>query len=187
MEELAHRWSFRGLQPVMLIGELLGGIGLLVYEVLRCIRRRWEGSLIMAQMEHIGVRSLSIVIFTAVFTGMVLALQMGSYLTRFGARPYVGRILALTLLRELGPVLTGLMIAGRVGSGITAELGSMNVTEQIDAMRSMGINPVQKLVFPRLVALLVMLPLLTVLADFVGVLGGLFTSVLELNVSASFS
>ncbi|MCZ6620954.1 MAG: hypothetical protein O7C72_03495, partial [Deltaproteobacteria bacterium] len=70
MEELAHRWSFRGLQPVMLIGELLGGIGLLVYEVLRCIRRRWEGSLIMAQMEHIGVRYLSIVIFTAVFTGM---------------------------------------------------------------------------------------------------------------------
>jgi phospholipid/cholesterol/gamma-HCH transport system permease protein len=186
MEELARRWSFRGLQPVMLIGELLGGIGLLVYEVMRCIRRRWEGSIIMAQMEHIGVRSLSIVILTAVFTGMVLALQMGSYLSRFGARPYVGRILALTMLRELGPVLTGLMIAGRVGSGITAELGSMNVTEQIDAMRSMGINPVQKLVFPRLVALMVMLPLLTILADFVGVLGGLFTSVLELNVSGSF-
>lgn len=186
MEELAQRWSFLGFQPVKLVAVFLGGIGLLIYEILRCMRRRWEGRLIVAQMEKIGVRSLSIVILTAVFTGMVLALQMGSYLSRFGARPYVGRILALMMLRELGPVLTGLMIAGRVGSGITAELGSMNVTEQIDAMRSMGISPVRKLVFPRLVALMVMLPLLTVLADFVGVLGGLFTSVLELNVSGGF-
>ncbi|MFQ5917635.1 MAG: MlaE family ABC transporter permease [Candidatus Binatia bacterium] len=186
MEELAHRTSFRGFLPIRMASEYLGGIGFIVYELLRSLRRRWEGRLILAQMEHIGVRSLSIVVLTAVFTGMVLALQMGGYLSRFGARPFVGKIVALTMLRELGPVLTGLMIAGRVGSGITAELGSMNVTEQIDAMRSMGINPIQKLVFPRVVALLIMLPLLTVLADFVGILGGLFTSVIELNVSAGF-
>jgi len=117
---------------------------------------------------------------------MVLALQMGNYLTRFGAKPYAGRILALSMLREMGPVLTALMIGGRVGAGITAELGSMQVTEQIDAMRSLGINPVQKLVLPRLAALMIMLPLLTVLADFVGVMGGLFISVMELDISADF-
>ena len=137
-------------------------------------------------MERIGVRSLSIVLLTAVFTGMVLALQMGNYLTRFGAKPYAGRILALSMLREMGPVLTALMIGGRVGAGITAELGSMQVTEQIDAMRSLGINPVQKLVLPRLAALMIMLPLLTVLADFVGVMGGLFISAMELDISADF-
>jgi len=90
------------------------------------------------------------------------------------------------MLREMGPVLTALMIGGRVGAGITAELGSMQVTEQIDAMRSLGINPVQKLVLPRLVALMIMLPLLTVLADFVGVMGGLFISAMELDISADF-
>jgi len=144
------------------------------------------GKLILGQMERIGVRSLSIVLLTAVFTGMVLALQMGNYLTRFGAKPYAGRILALSMLREMGPVLTALMIGGRVGAGITAELGSMQVTEQIDAMRSLGINPVQKLVLPRLAALMIMLPLLTVLADFVGVMGGLFISAMELDISADF-
>ncbi|TAK01901.1 ABC transporter permease, partial [bacterium] len=97
-----------------------------------------------------------------------------------------GRILALSMLREMGPVLTALMIGGRVGAGITAEIGSMKVTEQIDAMRSLGINPIQKLVLPRLLALFVMLPLLTVLADFVGILGGLFISTMELDIPADF-
>lgn len=186
MREMVERWGFTGLYPVAAAGEYLGGLGFLVYEVLRSFRRRWEGGLILEQMEHVGVRSLSIVTLTALFTGMVLALQMGNYLARFGAKPYVGRILSVSMLREMGPVLTALMIGGRVGAGITAELGSMKVTEQIDAMRSMGINPIQKLVLPRLVALIVMLPLLTVLAHFVGILGGLFTSVTELSVSADF-
>ena len=123
---------------------------------------------------------------TAVFTGMVLALQMGSWLTRFGARPYGGRVLALSMLREMGPVLTALMIGGRVGAGITAELGSMKVTEQIDAMRSLGVNPIQKLVFPRVIALVVMLPLLTIVADFVGIVGGMFITVMEHGISGSF-
>ncbi len=186
MREIAKKWSFRGLYPIETASEYLGGLGLLCYEILGCIRKRWEGGLILAQMEHIGVRSLSIVTITAVFTGMVLALQMGSYLTRFGAKPYAGRILALVMLRELGPVLTALMIGARVGSGITAEIGSMKVTEQIEAMRSLGISPIQKLVFPRLVALIVMLPLLTILALFVGILGGLVISVTELDISGSF-
>lgn len=186
MREFAQWWGFRGLYPIEAASEYLGGLGLLAHEVVRCLSKRWEGRLILEQMEHIGVRSLSIVTLTALFMGMVLALQMGNYLARFGAKSYVGRILAVTLLREMGPVLTALMIGGRVGAGITAEIGSMKVTEQIDAMRSMGVSPIQKLVLPRLFALLVMLPLLTVLAHFVGILGGLFISVFELNVSADF-
>ena len=186
MREITQKWGFKGLYPIEAASEYLGGLGLLCYEAVRCLHKRWEGQLILGQMERIGVRSLSIVLLTAVFTGMVLALQMGNYLTRFGAKPYAGRILALSMLREMGPVLTALMIGGRVGAGITAELGSMQVTEQIDAMRSLGINPVQKLVLPRLVALMIMLPLLTVLADFVGVMGGLFISAMELDISADF-
>lgn len=186
MREMMEKWGFKGLYPIEVTSDYLGGLGLLSYETARCFRKRWEAGLMLEQMERIGVRSLSIVLLTALFTGMVLALQMGNYLTRFGAKPYAGRILALSMLREMGPVLTALMIGGRVGAGITAEIGSMNVTEQIDAMRSLGINPIQKLVLPRLVALLVMLPLLTVLADFVGVLGGLFISSLELDIPADF-
>jgi phospholipid/cholesterol/gamma-HCH transport system permease protein len=186
MREIAQKWNSKGLYLIEGVSEYLGGLGLLFYDILGCVRKRWEGRLILAQMEQIGVRSLSIVTLTAVFTGMVLALQMGNYLSRFGAKPFVGRILAVSMLREMGPVLTALMIGGRVGAGITAEIGSMKVTEQIDAMRSMGADPVQKLVFPRLVALMVMLPLLTILADFVGILGGLFISVTELDVTGSF-
>src|SRR3989338_1672273 len=186
MPEMTERWGFRGFYPVQAAGEYLGGLGFLVYEILRSCRKRWEGGLILEQMEHVGVRSLSIVTLTAVFTGMVLALQMGNYLERFGAKPFVGRILAVSFLREMGPVLTALMIGGRVGAGITTEIGSMKVTEQIDAMRSLGINPIQKLVLPRLLALLIMLPLLTVLADLVGILGGLVITTFELDIPADF-
>jgi phospholipid/cholesterol/gamma-HCH transport system permease protein len=186
MKELTQRWVLKHRFPIEASSGYLGGIGLLVYEILRCLRRRWEGQTILMQMEQVGVRSLSVVILTAVFTGMVLALQMGSYLTRFGARPYGGRILAVSMIREMGPVLTALMIGGRVGAGITAEIGSMKVTEQIDAMRSLGINPIHKLVFPRVIALVIMLPLLTIVADFVGILGGMFMTMVEHDVSASF-
>lgn len=185
MRELSQRWP-KGFYPLETASEYLGGLGILFCDILRCARRRWEGRAILLQMEQIGVRSLSVVILTAVFTGMVLALQMGNFLARFGGKPYVGRILAVSMLREMGPVLTALMIGGRVGAGITAELGSMKVTEQIDAMRSMGADPIRKLVFPRLVALMVMLPMLTILCDFLGLWGGMVISVLELNVSSDF-
>jgi phospholipid/cholesterol/gamma-HCH transport system permease protein len=165
----------------------LGGVVLLGRDSARALlRRRWEWRSILAQLEQIGVRSLSIVALTAVFTGMVLALQMGSFLGKFGAKIFVSRIVGLSLLRELGPVLTALMIAGRVGAGITAELGSMRVTEQIDAMRALGADPIHKLVVPRLLALAIMLPLLTVLGDCLGVLGGALISVTELRVGGDF-
>jgi phospholipid/cholesterol/gamma-HCH transport system permease protein len=127
---------------------------------------------LMEQMDAIGVQSLGIVVLTGFFTGMVLALQSAVQMRRFGATTYVGSLVAASMIRELGPVLAGLMVAGRVGSGIAAELGSMKVTQQIDALNVMGTDPIKKLVTPRLLAALVMLPALTIVNDFAGILGG---------------
>jgi phospholipid/cholesterol/gamma-HCH transport system permease protein len=127
---------------------------------------------VIQQMDAIGVQSLGIVILTGFFTGMVLALQSAVQMQRFGATSYVGSLVTASMIRELGPVLAGLMVAGRVGSGIAAQLGSMRVTEQIDALNVMGTDPIKKLVTPRLIAALVMLPALTVINDLAGILGG---------------
>ena len=141
---------------------------------------------IMAQMDSLGVGSLSIVILTGTFTGMVLALQSAASLDAFGARPYVGRLVSISMVRELGPVLTALMVTGRVGSGMAAELGSMVVTQQIDALRVLGSDPVRKLVAPRILAGMVMVPILTVLADAVGIFGGSLISITSLGLSWEF-
>ncbi len=139
---------------------------------------------VLRQRDAIGVRSMPIVLITALFTGMVLALQTAFALARFGAKPYVGSLVGLSLVRELGPVLTALMVGGRVGAGITAEIGSMQVTEQVDAIRAMGADPVQKLVLPRvLAAATLVLPLLTVLADVLGIAGGLAIAQLQFSIS----
>ena len=149
--------------------EQLGDIGLLTRECVRqALRRPFEGGLLVEQLDSVGVRSLNVVNLTAIFTGMVLALQMGQFLARFGAKIYISRIMGLSLFREMGPVLTALMIGARVGAGITAELGSMKVTEQIDAMRALATSPVKKLVVPRVLATVLMLPVLTVISDAVG-------------------
>ena len=141
---------------------------------------------IMAQMDSLGVGSLSIVVLTGMFTGMVLALQSAASLDAFGARPYVGRLVSVSMVRELGPVLTALMVTGRVGSGMAAELGSMVVTQQIDALRVLGSDPIRKLVAPRLLAGMVMVPMLTVLSDAVGIFGGSLISVSTLKLSWEF-
>ena len=138
------------------------------------------------QVDAIGARSTTIVLITALFTGMVLALQTGIALARFGAKPYVGSVVGLSLARELGPVLTALMVGGRVGAGITAEIGSMQVTEQVDAIRSLGADPVQKLVLPRVIAATLVLPLLTVMADVLGIAGGLILSWAQFGIDPSF-
>jgi phospholipid/cholesterol/gamma-HCH transport system permease protein len=127
---------------------------------------------IKLQMDYIGVGSLPIVLLTGFFSGAVMALQMGRALQQYGQTGKTGTVVSIILVRELGPVLTSLMVAGRNSSGIASELGSMKVTEQIDAMRALGTDPVQKLVTPRLIATAVMLPCLTVIDDFVGMLGG---------------
>jgi phospholipid/cholesterol/gamma-HCH transport system permease protein len=134
-------------------------------------------------MDEIGVKSVSITGITALFTGMVLALQTAYSLSAFGGKTFVGRVVSLSLVRELGPVLTALMVGGRVGSGITAELGSMTVTEQVDAMRSMAISPIRRLVVPRVLATVLMMPVLAALADLLGILGGLGIALLELNTT----
>ena len=131
----------------------------------------YAGDLVQ-QMNALGVQSLGIVLLTGFFTGMVLALQSSVQLARFGATQYIGGLVTGSMVRELGPVLAGLMVAGRVGSGIAAQIGSMRVTEQIDALNTLGTDPIKKLVTPRVLALLVMLPILTIINDFVGILGG---------------
>src|SRR5882762_5462080 len=139
----------------------------------------------IAQMDSIGVGSLTIIILTGFFTGAVLTLQTFPTLKYYGAQDQTGYLVALSLIRELGPVLTALMVAGRVGSAISAELGSMTVSQQIDAMRALGTDPIRKLVAPRLLALVVTLPLLTVVADVVGIGGGGIAATSLYSVSSS--
>ena len=139
---------------------------------------------IVLQMNDIGVGSLPIVVLTGLFSGAVMALQMYRALATYGQVGQTGKIVAISLVRELGPDLTALMVAGRSASGMASELGSMKVTEQIDAMRALGTDPVQKLVTPRLIATAVMLPLLTIIADFVGIFAGWVISVLFLNLTS---
>jgi phospholipid/cholesterol/gamma-HCH transport system permease protein len=167
--------------------EACGDFGLLVAGTWRAaFRPRFPFYETLRQMEAIGVRSTTIVVLTALFTGMVFALQTGIALARFGAKPYVGSVVGLSLARELGPVLTALMVGGRVGAGITAEIGAMQVTEQVDAIRSLGADPIQKLVLPRVIAAVLVLPLLTVLANVLGVLGGMLIASSQFGIDPNF-
>jgi phospholipid/cholesterol/gamma-HCH transport system permease protein len=140
---------------------------------------------IVEQFEAIGLGSLTVVLLTGFFTGAVLALNTGITLDQFGARDFVGRLISASMVKELGPVLTGLMLAGRVGSGIAAELGSMVVTDQINALRALGTDPIRKLVVPRMLAGFIMTPVLTIVADAVGIVGGWIIAVTQLRVASS--
>lgn len=140
---------------------------------------------LVEQLDAIGIGSMTVVVLTGFFTGAVLALQGGFTLDQFGARPAVGRLVSATMIKELGAVLTALMLTGRVSSGIAAELGSMAVTDQINAMRALGTDPVRKLVVPRVLAGIVMTPVLTVVANTVGMLGGWIVATQNLQVASS--
>lgn len=140
---------------------------------------------LIEQLDAIGLGSLTVVLLTGFFTGAVLALQSGTTMDQFGARPYVGRLISASMIKELGAVLTALMLAGRVGSGIAAELGSMVVTEQVSALRALGTDPIRKLVVPRVLAGFIMCPILTIIADGVGLLGGWLMTVTQLRVASS--
>jgi phospholipid/cholesterol/gamma-HCH transport system permease protein len=150
-----------------------------------CVTKPFYYRDLVQQLDLIGVGSLTVVILTGLFTGAVLALQSGITLDQFGARPFVGRLVSASMIKELGPVLTALMLAGRVGSGIAAELGSMVVADQVNALRALGSDPVRKLVVPRVLAGTLMAPILTVVADFVGILGGWVIAVFQLRVASS--
>jgi phospholipid/cholesterol/gamma-HCH transport system permease protein len=163
------------------------GTGLLMFiKVLRSLfQRPFPLKLTLEQMEEVGVRSLPVVLITAIFTGAVLALQTYSGFKRFGAEGLVGTVVALSMTRELGPVLASIMVAGRVGSAMAAELGTMRVTEQIDALVTMATDPVRYLVLPRFLAGLFMLPILVVFADLIGIIGGYLVAVKVLGTSST--
>ncbi len=162
-------WTVR----VRLAMEMFGAMVLMFFRAIaRLFRRPFALGDIAAQVESLGVRSFSIATLTAVFAGLVLSLQFAYFLSRFGVQHTVGKVVVLTLFRELGPVLTALTVGARIGSGITAELGSMKVTEQIDAISALGADPLKKLVTPRVVACTLVLPALTALADVFGLAAG---------------
>ena len=139
---------------------------------------------ILEQMDLIGVGSLPIVLLTGFFMGAVMVLQTAAQFVRFGETALTGDVVSLALVRELGPTITGLLVAGRNASGMASELGSMQVTEQVDAMRAMGTDPIRKLVTPRVVATMLVLPLLTAMGDFVGLIGGYAVSHFTLRIGA---
>jgi phospholipid/cholesterol/gamma-HCH transport system permease protein len=165
----------------------LGGVGELAAGTFRAIlRRRVDFGALVEQIDSIGRASLSVATLTAVFTGMVMAVQLLVQMDRFGAKEWVGSVVTLSLLRELGPVLTALMVGGRVGAGIAAELGSMKVTEQVDALRSMGADPVETLVVPRVLAAVLVMPLLTAFADVLGVAGAMLITRITSNINMTY-
>jgi phospholipid/cholesterol/gamma-HCH transport system permease protein len=167
--------------------ETLGGVSLLALDALRALARGgvpWRE--LARSIDEVAVRSSSIVALTALFTGLVLALQTGVGLQRFGAARYTGYVVGLAVVREIGPVLTALIVGGRVGGGIAAEIASMQVTDQVDALRAMGADPVRKLVVPRVLACALALPLLTALADVLGILGGVWTASTQFGLSPHY-
>lgn len=165
----------------------VGGIALLCSRTFQAmLKGQVQKKLIVEQVYSIGIRSLSLTNLVAVFTGMVLALQFIVGLKRFGLELYTGQVVGMSIVRELGPVLTALMVAARVGSGIAAEIGSMTVTEQVLAIEAMGANPVAKLVLPRVLVTTLITPVLTIIADVVGILGGMFVTGIEAGILPKF-
>lgn len=173
-----------GLRGVLAQAGMLGTLTARSFAAL--LKPPYEMTAWTRQMDQIGVRSLGVAVIITTFTGMVLALQSALSLSGLGIKYYVGTLVSKSLVRELGPVLTALVVGGRIGAGMTAEIGTMKVTEQIDALRSMAADPVKKLVAPKLLASMVMLPVLTAIGDVLGILGGLLIAVTHLNLSASF-
>jgi len=164
--------------------ESVGKLVLLFIEAMYHVRSRPKSTQVFQQMSHLGVDSLPIVLLTILFTGMVMTLQSANEFIKYGAQSSVGGVVAIAIGRELAPVLTGVVLAGRVGAAITAEIGSMKVTEQIDALRVMAVNPVAYLVVPRILACIVMTPVLVVFADVIGTIGGYLVATLYSGIGS---
>ncbi len=164
-----------------------GGIGLLMRDCLReGFKKPFYGNLLIEQIYQVGVKSFPLVLVTSGAIGTVMALQFGFGLEKFGGKPYVPRLVASTILREIGPMFTSLMLAARVGAGMASEIGSMVVTQQIDAIRALGTSPIKKIVIPRILACLIILPLLAAMANVIGNIGGLVVGSVELNIDFQF-
>ena len=165
---------------------LLGAVATLARQTFtHALRPPYPFAELTKQIVQIGLRSTTIVLLTALFSAMVITVQFALQLSRFGAKAWVGSVVGVTLARELGPVMTALMVGGRVGAGIAAELGSMAVTEQIDALKALGADPVKKLVVPRVLAAVLVLPLMTAMAVVLGVVGG--AAIADLDAGVSFA
>jgi phospholipid/cholesterol/gamma-HCH transport system permease protein len=166
---------------------LMGEITELFGQFLRCLYTRpFYLGRIYEQIVQLGIGSLSIAIVIGIVTGMVMTLQFGYGLAKFGGTLYVPAIVSLSILRELAPIFTSLLIAGRIGSGISAEIGAMNVTQQIDAIRALGTSPIRVLVVPRILAAVISLPLLATLSGFMGIIGGLIIAYTEFQMPVGF-
>jgi phospholipid/cholesterol/gamma-HCH transport system permease protein len=164
-----------------------GSFGLLCAQMFReCLYPPFYFNLVVEQLFYIGVRSILLVGVTGLATGSVMALQFGYGLARFGGKLYVPKVVALTILREMGPVFTSLLVAGRIGSGIASEIGSMKVTQQIDAIRALGTSPIKRLVIPRVIACLIAFPILTLFADYIGLFGAMAVSMKELSINNEY-
>lgn len=177
----------RQLGRVMSLVEQLGEVTSMLIGTIRVgFRRPFEGRAILQQVEALGVASVGIVVVTSVFIGMVMAVQFAFGLRKFGGMEYTGRVVALSFMRELAPTLTAVIVGGRIGAGMAAEVGSMAVNEQIDAVRALGANPLKKLVWPRLVASTLVMPVLGAFALVLGFGGAMMISDLEFNIPALF-
>lgn len=164
--------------------EMLGGMVNLGIDAFKGLFRRPPSfSSTVDELYQLGVKSFLIVAVTAITVGLVMTLQFGYGFARFGAKLYTPKVVTLAIVREMGPIFTALMFAGRVGAGITSEVGSMKVTQQIDAIRALGTDPLQKIVLPKIIACLICAPILTIIADLIGVSGGLLVSSNELGLS----
>jgi phospholipid/cholesterol/gamma-HCH transport system permease protein len=166
---------------------LVGGTALLTKQTVQeAIYPPYYFHLVVEQIYFIGIRSIPLVFITAASTGMVMALQFGAGLEKFGGKMYVPKIVSLSIIRELGPVFTCLMLAARVGAGMTSEIGSMTVTQQIDAIRALGTSPIKRIVIPRVLACLVAIPLLAAISNAIGIAGGLVVGMTDLKLDPHF-
>lgn len=167
--------------------QFAGGVGLLSMQILReLFRGPFYGKLFAEQVYVIGVKSLPLILITAGSIGMVMSLQYGLGLEKFGGKMYVPKLVTSTVLREMGPVFTSLMLAARVGAGIASEIGSMVVTQQIDAIRALGTSPIKKIVIPRVLACMITLPILVGVTNIVATIGGLIVGATELRLDPNF-
>jgi len=176
--------EFLGDETILIVEEFGKVTGLFFETLSNIFRFKIKPQLVFDQMVRVGIDSLPIALTSSFFVGMVFAVQIGTEFIKFGASKYIGGVMGIAVARELAPALTGIVIAARVAAAITAEIGTMNVTEQIDAIKALGSNPIRYLVAPRFIACIFMLPLLTILADLLAFLGGYLVSVFLLNINS---
>jgi phospholipid/cholesterol/gamma-HCH transport system permease protein len=186
-QETAHRLGQRLGTSMLSSLRFAGGFSILGGQVFtEAVRRPFYIRLILDQVYSIGIQSFFLVLVTALATGSVMALQFGYGVTKFGGKLYVPKVVALTILREMGPVFTSLLVAGRIGSGIASEVASMKVTQQIDAIRALGTSPIKRIVIPRVLASMIALPILTLFADYIGLFGAMLVCMKELSINSEY-